>query len=182
MARETVQIEGLDQLLERLKALPPEVVSKRGGPVRTAVRKGAVVIQKQMQANIRAFVSEPNSGGWPDESTGLMERSVKPIRMKAHRGGLKGESYLVTIPRRVRYPADKRTPSGIPVAVIARIHEYGPSMTFKRGPLKGRTIKYKERRWARNAFHAKKGEAAEVMRDELLKGVDRVVRKLERGR
>ena len=179
MPRETVEITGLDEVLRRLRALGPEA-SKRGGPVRAAVRKGAVVIQKQAKANIEQFVAKPNTGGWPDESTGLMAKSVKPIRMKAKRSGEKGESYLVTIPRKIRYPISDRTPSGIPVASVAKLHEYGHTFTPKSGPMAGRAMKIPESKWMRNAFHAKKDEAAKVMTDEVLKGIARLEKKLAR--
>ena len=182
MARDTAHVQGLDQLLDRLKALPPEVVSKRGGPVRTAVRRAAMLIVREAQQNIRGFVNEPNSGGWPDESTGLMEKSVKAMRGRPNRRGLKGETVIVTIPRRARYPITKRTPSGINVAQIGRMHEYGVETTIKKGPLKGRTLKLKPQRWMGRAFHAKKAQAVETMRDDLLKGIERIERKLGSGR
>ena len=165
MARETVSIEGLDDVLRRLRALGPEA-SKRGGPVRAAVRKGAVVIQKEAQANVRRIVATPNIGGG-DVSTGLLEKSIKPIRMKARRGGEKGETFMVTVPRRARYPVGKRTPSGIGVATVGKMLEYG---TPKRQPMP----------WMRPAFHAKKDEAAKVMADEVLKGIEKLEKKLAR--
>lgn len=163
MARESVQITGLDDVVRRLKALGAEA-SKRGGPVRAAVRKGAVVIQKEMQANVRRIVATPNIGGG-DESTGLLEKSIKPLRAKARRDGVKGETFIVTVPKRARYPVDKRTPSGIGVATVGKMLEYG---TPKRRPMP----------WARPAFHAKKGEAVREMTDELLKGIDKLERKV----
>lgn len=165
MARETVTIDGLDDVLRRLRALGAEA-SKRGGPVRAAVRKGAVVIQKEAQANVRRIVATPNIGGG-DVSTGLLEKSIKPIRMKAKRGGEKGESFLVTVPRRARYPISKRTPSGIGVATVGKMLEYG---TSKRQPMP----------WMRPAFHAKKDEAARVMADEVLNGIEKLEKKLAR--
>lgn len=166
MARETVTITGLDDVLRRLKALGAEA-SKRGGPVRAAVRKGAVVIQKEAQANVRRIVATPNIGGG-DESTGLLEKSIKPLRAKARRDGVKGETFIVTVPKRARYPVDKRTPSGIGVATVGKMLEYG---TPKRGPMP----------WMRPAFHAKKAEAAKVMSDAVLRGIEQLERKLARG-
>ena len=165
MARETVEITGLDEVLRRLRALGAEA-SKRGGPVRAAVRKGAVVIQKEMQANVRRIVAPPNVGGG-DESTGLLEKSIKPLRAKARRDGVKGETFIVTVPKRARYPITKKTPSGIGVATVGKMLEYG---TPKRQPMP----------WARPAFHAKKGEAAQVMADEVLKGIEKLEKKLAR--
>lgn len=165
MARESVSIEGLDAVLRRLKALGPEA-SKRGGPVRAAVRKGAVVIQKQMQANVRAITSMPNIGGG-DLSTGTLEKSIKPIRAKTPER-YKGETYFLTVPRRARYAITPKTPTGIGVATVGKMLEYG---TSKRKPMQ----------WARPAFHAKKQEAVTVMTDELVKGIARLERKLAKS-
>jgi len=163
MARESVRIDGLDDVVRRLKALGAEA-SKRGGPVRSAVRKGAVVIQKEMQANVRRIVATPNAGGG-DKSTGLLEKSIKPMRAKARRDGTKGETFIVTVPKRARYPVDSRTPSGVGVATVGRMLEYG---TPKRQPMP----------WARPAYHTKKGEAVEAMTADVLKGIEKLERKL----
>jgi HK97 gp10 family phage protein len=162
MARESVRIEGLDTLLRRLKALGP-AASKRGGPVRAAVRKGAVVIQKAAVANVERIVAEPNVGG-DNDSTGLLAKSIKPMRAKSPRQ-YKGETYFVTVPRRARYPIDTRTPTGIAVATVGKMLEYG---TSKRQPMP----------WMGPAFNAKKGEAADVMAAELEKGIARLERKV----
>lgn len=165
MPRETVTITGLDEVLRRLKALGAEA-SKRGGPVRAAVRKGAVVIQKEMQANVQRIIATPNKGGG-DESTGLLQKSIKPMRAKARRDGTKGETYIVGPARRTRYPIDTRTPTGINVATVGKMLEYG---TPKRPPMP----------FARPAFHSKKGEAVQVMTDEVLKGIEKLEKKLGR--
>lgn len=156
MARETVRIEGLDTVLRRLKALGP-AASKRGGPVRAAVRKAGNVIKKQMVANIERIVAEPNVGG-DDESTGLMAKSVKVVRAKAPKK-YKGETAFVLIPKRIRYPIGTKTPSGIGVARVGQILEYHTS------------VKNPGTKWARPAFHAKKEEAAQTMATEVEKGI-----------
>ena len=70
-----VKVSGLDGVLDTLKSLPAEVVSKRGGPVRAALRKGAVVIQKQEKANLQAVTVNADD---PDKaaSTGLLLKNV----------------------------------------------------------------------------------------------------------
>lgn len=163
MARETVRIEGLDEVLRRLRALGVEA-QKAGGPVRAGVRAGAVVIQKEMQANVRRIVATPNKGGG-DESTGLLEKSIKPMRAKANRNGLKGETFIVTAAKRVRYPIGDRNKTAIGVSTVGKMLEYG---TPKREPMP----------WARPAFHAKKDEAVKVMTEATLNGIEKIERKL----
>ena len=166
MARETVRIEGLDTLLNRLRRLGPEA-AKRGGPVRRAVRKGAVIIANEAKANVRQIVATPNVSG-QDESSGTLEKSIRPVRGKPNRNGLKGETFYVMIPKRARYPISTRTPTGMPVAMVGRMLEYG---TAKRRP----------HPWMGPAFHSKKGEAVKVMTDDLLKGIDALEKKMGMG-
>lgn len=165
MAREAFQIEGLEGVLKSLQQLPKEISQKRGGPVRAALRKGANVIRKQAQANVKAITAEPNVGGG-DNSTGLLEKSITVVRGRPHRT-LNGERMLVLVPKRRRYPIDKRTPTGIPVAMVGRMLEYG---TSRRKPMP----------WMGPAFHAKKSEAVSVVVAELRKGIEKAVAALAR--
>lgn len=167
MARESVQIEGLGALLRRLQAFPKEM-SAKGGPVRAGVRKGAMVIVKEMQANVQQIIATPNIGG-NDYSTGLLQKSIKPVRAKAPKQ-YKGETFFVMIPRRARYPVTQKTPTGMPVVRIGQFLEYGNSG--------GAGINVPETRWARRAFAAKKQEAARVMIAETEKGISKIEKKL----
>ena len=91
---------GMDGVLETLKSLPPEVVSKRGGPVKLALAKGARLIRDQAQTNLRAAIAKNG-----DVSTGLLEKNVIASRGKEPAGG-KGERYLVRV-RRKAYDGNK---------------------------------------------------------------------------
>lgn len=165
MARETVTLTGLDDVLRRLKALGPEA-SKRGGPVRAAVRKAAVVIQKEAQANVRKIIAQPNKAA-SDPSTGLLEKSIAPFRAKA-RPGENGETFVVTVKRGAKY-SDERIRGKLKTArIVGQRLEYG-------------TSKVQPMPWMRPAFHAKKDEAVKVMTDELVKGIARLERKLAKS-
>lgn len=158
MARETVRIDGLDDVLRRLKALGAEA-QKRGGPVAKGVRAGGKVIAEAAKANVRQIIATPNVGGI-DKSTGKLEKSIRVMRAKAHRS-LKGETYIVAPNRRSKYP------SGESVASVARMLEYG---TPRRQPMP----------FMRPAFHDKKAEAAKAMVDETTKGIAAIERKLSK--
>ena len=165
MAREVFKVEGLEGVLKSLQQLPKEISQKRGGPVRSALRKGANVIRKQARENVRRIVAEPNVGGG-DYSTGLLEKSITVVRGRPHRT-LNGERMFVLVPKRRRYPISDRTPTGIPVSTVGRMLEYG---TSKRKPMP----------WMGPAFHAKKDEAVTTIVTELKKGVDKAVAALAR--
>ena len=136
-----VKVSGLDGVLDTLKSLPAEVVSKRGGPVRAALRKGAAVIQKQEKANLQAVTVNADD---PDKaaSTGLLLKNVVVTRGKAPSSG-KGERYLVRVKRRVYARIGSK-----PVTTLktAQLLEYGSSQQ----PAEP---------WIRPAFQAKAEEA-----------------------
>lgn len=163
MAREAIRIEGLAGVLETLKQLPPELVSKNGGPVRAALRKAAVIIQKQARANVQAIIDAPNIGGDSRESSGLLKKNIVVTRGRPS-GGLKGEVYLVRV-RKKKYPQKGGKP--VHTAQVGTLLEYG---TEKRKPMP----------WIRPAFDAKKTEAVAVFTRELPRAIDRIVKKLDR--
>lgn len=160
---QSVHIVGLDGVLRSLRALPNEITSKRGGPARAALRKGANLIRNEARANVRRIVADPNIGGG-DKSTGRLARSIS-IVLGSKRARADGERMFVMIPKSRRYPIDKRTPTGIPVAVVGKMLEYG-------------TSKMRPHKWMGPAFHSKKGEAVTVIASELRKGIDLAVAKL----
>lgn len=166
MARETVQITGLDDVMRRLRALGAEA-SKRGGPVRAGVRAGAMVIVKEAQVNVQRVIDTPNLGGMPTKSTGLLKKSIKTFRAKARRGGERGETFIVTVKRGAKY-SDERIKGKLKTAtVIGQRLEYG-------------TSKMQPHPWMRPAFHAKKQEAVQVMKEKTLAGIEKLEKKLSR--
>ncbi len=155
-----MKLTGIDGVLDTLKSLPPEVVSKRGGPVKSALRKGALVILRQEKANLQAVTANTNDEG-KRESTGLLLKNLIASRGKAPTGG-KGERYLVRV-RRKTYPRK----SGKPVTTLAtaNILEYGSS-------------KQPAEPFIRPAFLSKAEEAIKTVERELVAGIDRIVKKL----
>lgn len=159
------EISGLDDVLKRLQALPKEVVQKRGGPVRKVARNAVHIIRDEARQNVERIIATPNIGG-DDVSTGRLVKSIRTVKGRSHKT-LNGERYMMLIPRRARYPISQRTPTGMPVAMVGRMLEYG---TARRQPMP----------WARPAFHAKKGEAVRYVQTNLPKEIDKVVKKLAR--
>lgn len=158
-------IQGLDGVLDRLQALPKEVVQKRGGPVRKVARNAVHIIRDQARRNVERIIATPNIGG-QDYSTGRLVKSIRTVKGRSHKT-LNGERYMMLIPKRARYPISQRTPTGIGVATVGRMLEYG---TARRQPMP----------WARPAFHAKNGEAVRYVQRQLPIEIDKVVKKLAR--
>ena len=154
-----VKLEGLNGVLDTLRSLPPEVVSKRGGPVKSALRKGAQVIFKEAKQRLTVAVSNANEEG-AKYSTGLLLQNLVVTRGKEPNTG-KGERYLV----RVRRKSYQRKGQSITTLATANLLEYG-------------SIKQTPEPWLRPAFEAKAEEAIRTTEAELLKQIDRIVKKL----
>ncbi len=152
-----LKISGFDGMLALLKSLPPEIVSKRGGPVRAALRKGAVVLHKQALANLQAVISNAGDDG-KRQSTGLLAKNLVVTRGKAPSSG-NGERYLVRVRRKSYAKGDATTLKS------AQLLEYGSSHQTAEP-------------WLRPAFESKAEEAIRTVERELVKGVDRIVKKL----
>lgn len=165
MARETVTIEGLDQVVERLKALGA-IAQRAGGPVAKAVRRGGRIVLDEAKKNLQRVIDEPNVAG-DNVSTGLMVKSLKLNRNKRNKK-YKGETYTIKAPGRARYPVSTRNPQGDAVQKIANILEYG-------------SPKMQPHPWMRPAFHSKKEAAAREMGKAILEEIDKLERKLARG-
>jgi len=155
-----MKLTGLDGVLETLKSLPSEVVSKRGGPVKSALRKGALVILKAERQALQIATANATDSG-KRESTGFLLKNLIASRGKAPTTG-KGERYLVRV-RRKSYP--DRTGKPVTTLKTAQLLEYGSSQQ----PAEP---------WIRPAFLANARVAIETIERETVRAVDRVAAKL----
>lgn len=160
-----VKMHGLDGVLDTLRSLPPELVSKRGGPVRAALRKGALVILAKAKTNLQASVSTPGKTG-KNHSTGLLIKNLVVTRGKKPKGS-NGERFLVRV-RRKKYPNKSGESHGslaTTTLAAANLLEYGSSQQ----PAEP---------WIRPAYEAKKQEALDTVEAEMIRGIDRIVKRL----
>jgi HK97 gp10 family phage protein len=163
MATESVRIEGLEGVMKTLKELPPEIVSRRGGPVRSALRKASKVMVDEMKANVQKIIDEPNIGG-QDYSTGLLQENIVSTRT-TNRMQQNGEQYRARV-RRKKYPK-RGNEKTVTTSQVAALLEAG---TERRRPMP----------WARPAFDAKKHEVVTMFTTEIRRNLDRIVKKLAR--
>jgi hypothetical protein len=157
-----IKLTGLDGVLDMLKSLPPEIVSKRGGPVKNALRNGARVIYRETALNLARSTDALTQDD--SVSTGLLLKNLVVTRGKEPIG-TKGERYLV----RVRRKSYQR--KGKPVTTLKTAHllEYGSSQQ----PAEP---------WLRPAFASKATEAIKTIERDLLTSLNLIVRKLAKGR
>ena len=156
-----IQLSGLDGVLNTLRRLPPEVVSKRGGPVKAALRKGALVIFEQAQMNL--YRATANIGTGDDKGTGLLLKNLVVTRGKEPIG-TRGERYLV----RVRRKSYERQGEPVTTLKTAQLLEYGSSQQ----PAEP---------WLVPAFKMKAQQAIKTVESELVRGVNLVLRKIAKG-
>jgi HK97 gp10 family phage protein len=153
-----VKISGLEGVLDTLQSLPAEVVSKRGGPVKLALAKGARLIRDAAKQNLRTVIRG-------EDSTGLLLKSVLANRGKAPSNG-KGERYLVRV-KKVKYPARKPEKDGTAVTPrkTGQLLEYGSSYQPATP-------------WLRPAVQKNGQRAITVITEDLKKRIDKVVQDL----
>jgi len=167
MASDLVEfkLNGVDGVLDMLKSLPAEVVSKRGGVVKIALRKGARVI---LQAEKVALQRSINAGVSEEESTGLLMKSLVVTRGKPPIGG-KGERYLTRVKLKAYdgQSLKKKQKRGKRVTTLktAQLMEYGSGHQ-------------EAQPWIRPAFKAKAAEAIAVVERETVAGIEQAVKKL----
>lgn len=157
-----VKLTGVDGVLKTLQSLPAEVVSKRGGPVKAALAKGARFVRDQERKNLQA-VLEPG-----DESTGLLAQNIIASRGKPPTSG-RGERYLVRVKQKM-YPGRK----GEQVSTLksAQIKEYG-------------SVNQPARSFIRRTVQESGGQTIEIVTKDLAARVQKIVAKLagqSRGR
>ncbi len=145
-----LKVKGLDNVMDMLKNLPNEVISVRGGPVKTALKRAALVIKKEVAKNLNQTVS--------DEATGLLAKSLISTRGKTN--GM-GEKYVVRF-KNLKYTRS----SGEEVTTRKSGHllEYGSS-------------KQKPQPYIRPAAQAKAQEAINVFSKEINKEIEKLTKK-----
>lgn len=164
---DTRTLHGLDGTLAALKSLPAEIVSKRGGPVKSALRKGSKVVQQEWQARVQDIINTENRDGEPSKTTGLLKKSIINTRHpRPHEIGA-NEAYTVRIKGRRFYPATRG--KRVTASRVGRYLEIG---TERRPPIP----------WAVPGYFASREKALTVTVDELNKGIARVIAKLSKGR
>lgn len=153
--RVDVKLQGMEGVLETLQSLPDEVVSKRGGPVKLALAKGARVIRAQAAVNLRAAIALRG-----ERSTGNLEKRLVVTRGKPPFGS-KGERYLVRVRKRdyINALGIKTNP-----LMVANLLEYGSSHQPATP-------------WLRPAVQQKGRETINVVTADLKRRIDLIVKK-----
>ena len=151
-----LKVTGLDGVLETLQSLPAEIVSKKGGPVKLALAKGARMLRDAAKINLAQAIAQ---GG--EDSTGTTLKNLTTGRGK-YSG--KGEMYLVRM-KRVSYTNAKK----------------GKTTTTRTGSL----LEYGSKDqpatpWLRPAASANAQRIVDTVNEDLVRRVNLIVKKLQR--
>ncbi|USJ00857.1 hypothetical protein MUG10_00915 [Xanthomonas prunicola] len=154
--RVDLNIQGVDGVLGVLQSLPAEVVSKRGGPVKLSLAKGARFLRDRAKENLNHQIAGDGS-----DSTGTTVKAVIASRGKAPVGS-KGERYLVRV-KRVAFVNAKGARTSARRA--AQLMEYGSALQPARP-------------WLRPAVQQHGAKVIDLVTQDLLKRLDVITRKL----
>ncbi|UXC34782.1 hypothetical protein [Cupriavidus gilardii] len=163
---DTSTLHGLDDVLRKLQSLPPEIVSKRGGPVKSGLRKGATVVRDEWRAQVQRIIDAPNKDEIPSKSTGLLQKSIIATRNPRPQQLGANEAYRVRI-KSATYPATFG--KNVTAYGVGRMLEVG---TERRAPMP----------WAVPGFMASREQALNTVVTEINRAIQRVIRKMEKAR
>ena len=152
-----LNVTGLDGVLTTLTQLPASVVSKRGGPVKLALAKGARMLKDAAKVTLTAAIAADGS-----DSTGETVKALVAQRGK-YRGN--GERYVVRVKSKAYVSARK-----------------GKTTTIRTGNL----LEYgsKQQRatpWLRPAAEANAQRIVDTVNSDLVQRVNQIVTNLARA-
>jgi len=165
---DTQTLHGLDGVLERMRSLPPAIVSKKGGIVAPALRKGGNVIQKEAQANVRKVTRNTIGEGYAN--TDVLAKAIVVRRDPNPQRSGAAERYRVLIARGRKYGDRLNKKGGKPLTAV----------------MTGRWLEFGDEHqpaepWMTPAFMSAKQRALNTVVEELGKGLQRAIRKAEQG-
>jgi HK97 gp10 family phage protein len=154
-----VNVQGLDGLLERLKALPKEISGKAGGPVKKSLVAGAKLIADESKMTLQAAINRPNVDGVISRATGFLKSSIQVKRATNPPRGI-AEKVSVRVKR-------GKTADGTSVTKYGKALEFG-------------TVKQTATPWLRPAFETKKEAALNVIVSALRDAVAKAEKKVNK--
>ena len=146
---EFVRIEGVDDLLTAMKRLPPELISKKGGPCKLAMKAGATVIRDEAKARVAV-------GHQPGDDVHVRDNIIVSRDPRPRASGADvTERFVVRVKRKKQDP------------------KLGPG-TKNWGALEFGNEHQAARPFLRPAFEAKKEQALAVIVSKLRDGVAKI--------
>ena len=150
----TITLTGFEDTLRMLESLPPEIVSKNGGIVRKALRKGSMITVKQAKANVTDIINRDGL----DDSTGALLKAIGTQR--ARHPEKYGASERFVVHARKAPKVKNLTPA-----------MYGANMELG-------TEKQKPKPWMTPAYFTTRSQGAQMVVDESNRLIEKVIKQL----
>lgn len=162
----TVDIPGLRELGERLKALPKEIAGKNGGPLLKALRRMGTVIQKDAKSRVAV-------------KTGTLRDNIIVVRKRKDKLRPGEEGVDVTV--RFKATAYKDNARNRRLGRVGGTYKNAGPLFYAKF-LEFGTSRQPATPFLTPAFEAAKGTLPEMFRTALTKSIDEAVRKLAKKR
>ena len=162
----TVQVKGLSELLKNMEQLPRELVSKRGGLVRSALFKAAKTVRDE--AKQRA-----------PRDTGALQANVVTVRDKDPQATGASERYVVTVKKK-RWTGKAKTKAKKTAGGKIDYRKSGDAFYWRF--VEFGTSKMRAQPFLRPAFESQKDVALDEFKQSLATGIQRTVRKMHKGK
>lgn len=160
---DTIKVEGLDDIVARLRALPTAISGKNGGPVRKALAKAAQLVRDD--ARNHAPVGE--TGMLKENIIMYRDRNPQDIGATEHyRVGVR----KIKLTRKVKNLLRKVARAGTSIKIAEDVY-YWRFVEFG-------TSKMKARPFLRPAFDNNKGAINDTFIETLSAGIDKAVKDL----
>lgn len=159
---DSIRVEGLAETAARLRALPAELGSKGGGPIRSALFQSAKLLREAAKAAAPV-------------RTGNLQQNIIAYRSRNPRSEGATEKYSIGMRKGTRRyannPRNRRKGRALQTFKTAGAAYYGRFLELG-------TAKMAPRPFLRPAFEANKEQAVEVFRRKFLEAVERAEKKL----
>jgi len=167
----SVKIEGLDQIVANLRALPAAIAGKGGGPIRQALFQAAKLIRDDARARAPVDARSDRVGPHLRDQI-IMKRDPNPRAVDNA-----AERYIVT----VKYKAKKYTNNrkNRRRGLVGQSYQNFGDFYYWRFIEFG-TSKMPARSFLRAAFEANKAALPNITRDALATGIAKAVQKMAR--
>ena len=162
----TVQVKGLSELLKNMEQLPRELVSNRGGLVRSALFRAAKTVRDE--AKQRA-----------PRDTGALQASVIAARDNNPQATGANERYVVTVKKK-RWTGKAKAKAAKTAAGKIDYRKSGDAFYWR--VVEFGTSKMRAQPFLRPAFESQKDVALDQFKQSLATGIQRTVRKMNKGK
>jgi len=171
--KEPVQIEGLEAHIKRLRELPVELASSRGGPIRKALRK---TVKENLEQPLKARMQIPKDSGQLEKAVKVKIVEAKK-RDRANARASNYEAFNLGVVD--GYVQNNATGKQEPISYRAYVSEYGGEVP--EGDMMNGSSGYRPAaKWFRRGLRADQQRALTAFMSNMTIAIDAAIRKLSK--